>query len=224
MSPPEVIIKLQNIMRLIEPSYFTNNYNNRDELLDHIYRKHTELVEIKDMEEKRQQIFYENSIAKHFSIDIDIRISNLEKTLLNIYDYVLNNNSIVEKKMYFLIAMCALEDILIQGQESSFSINLFGLESEVKNSSYIVNDILEPLNKMFNELDMEVVVVDMLVNHKDLIEILNTKCERDGILLNWVNKIPDRLIMDTSMNFKDIKNILHMSDIITYNIRLYEAS
>lgn len=224
MSPPEVIIKLQNIMRLIEPSYFTNNYNNRDELLDHIYRKHTELVEIKDMEEKRQQIFYENSIAKHFSIDIDIRISNLEKTLLNIYDYVLNNNSIVEKKMYFLIAMCALEDILIQGQESSFSINLFGLESEVKNSSYIVNDILEPLNKMFNELDMEVVVVDMLVNHKDLIEILNTKCERDGILLNWVNKIPDRLIMDTSMNFKDIKNILHMSDIITYNIKLYEAS
>jgi hypothetical protein len=114
MSPPEVIIKLQNIMRLIEPSYFTNNYNNRDELLDHIYRKHTELVEIKDMEEKRQQIFYENSIAKHFSIDIDIRISNLEKTLLNIYDYVLNNNSIVEKKMYFLIAMCALEDILIK--------------------------------------------------------------------------------------------------------------
>lgn len=224
MSPPEVIIKLQNIIRLIEPSYFTNNYNNRDELLDHIYRKHTELVEIKDMEEKRQQIFYENSIAKHFSIDIDIRISNLEKTLLNIYDYVLNNNSIVEKKMYFLIAMCALEDILIQGQESSFSINLFGLESEVKNSSYIVNDILEPLNKMFNELDMEVVVVDMLVNHKDLIEILNTKCERDGILLNWVNKIPDRLIMDTSMNFKDIKNILHMSDIITYNIKLYEAS
>ena len=77
---------------------------------------------------------------------------------------------------------------------------------------------------MFNEFDMEVVVVDMLVNHKDLIEILNTKCERDGILLNWVNKIPDRLIMDTSMNFKDIKNILHMSDIITYNIKLYEAS
>lgn len=224
MSPPEVIIKLQNIMRLIEPSYFTNNYNNRDELLDHIYRKHTELVEIKDMEEKRQQIFYENSIVKHFSIDIDIRISNLEKTLLNIYEYVLNNNSIVEKKMYFLIAMCALEDILIQGQESSFSINLFGLESEVKNSSYIVNDMLEPLNKMFNEFDMEVVVIDMLVNHKDLIEILNTKCERDGILLNWVNKIPDRLIMDSSMNFKDIKNILHMSDIITYNIKLYEAS
>ncbi len=224
MSPPEVIIKLQNIMRLIEPSYFTNNYNNQDELLDHVYRKHTELVEIKDMEEKRQQIFYENSIVKHFNIDIDIRVSNLEKTLLNIYEYILNNNSIVEKKMYFLIAMCALEDILIQGQESSFSINLFGLESEVKNSSYIVNDILEPLNKMFNEFDMEVVVVDMLVNHKDLIEILNTKCERDGILLNWVNKIPDRLIMDTSMNFKDIKNILHMSDIITYNIKLYEAS
>ncbi len=224
MSPPEVIIKLQNIMRLIEPSYFTNNYNNKDELLDHVYRKHTELVEIKDMEEKRQQIFYENSIVKHFNIDIDIRVSNLEKTLLNIYEYILNNNSIVEKKMYFLIAMCALEDILIQGQESSFSINLFGLESEVKNSSYIVNDILEPLNKMFNEFDMEVVVVDMLVNHKDLIEILNTKCERDGILLNWVNKIPDRLIMDTSMNFKDIKNILHMSDIITYNIKLYEAS
>lgn len=224
MSPPEVIIKLQNIMRLIEPSYFTNNYNNQDELLDHVYRKHTELVEIKDMEEKRQQIFYENSIIKHFNIDIDIRVSNLEKTLLNIYEYILNNNSIVEKKMYFLIAMCALEDILIQGQESSFSINLFGLESEVKNSSYIVNDILEPLNKMFNEFDMEVVVVDMLVNHKDLIEILNTKCERDGILLNWVNKIPDRLIMDTSMNFKDIKNILHMSDIITYNIKLYEAS
>lgn len=223
MSPPEVIIKLQNIMRLIEPSYFTNNYNNQDELLDHVYRKHTELVEIKDMEEKRQQIFYENSIVKHFNIDIDIRVSNLEKTLLNIYEYILNNNSIVEKKMYFLIAMCALEDILIQGQESSFSINLFGLESEVKNSSYIVNDILEPLNKMFNEFDMEVVVVDMLVNHKDLIEILNTKCERDGILLNWVNKIPDRLIMDTSMNFKDIKNILHMSDIITYNIKLYEA-
>lgn len=224
MSPPEVIIKLQNIMRLIEPSYFTNNYNNQDELLDHVYRKHTELVEIKDMEEKRQQIFYENSIVKHFNIDIDIRVSNLEKTLLNIYEYILNNNSIVEKKMYFLIAMCALEDILIQGQESSFSINLFGLESEVKNSSYIVNDILEPLNKMFNEFDMEVVVIDMLVNHKDLIEILNTKCERDGILLNWVNKIPDRLIMDTSMNFKDIKNILHMSDIITYNIKLYEAS
>lgn len=224
MSPPEVIIKLQNIMRLIEPSYFTNNYNNQDELLDHVYRKHTELVEIKDMEEKRQQIFYENNIVKHFSIDIDIRVSNLEKTLLNIYEYILNNNSIVEKKMYFLIAMCALEDILIQGQESSFSINLFGLESEVKNSSYIVNDILEPLNKMFNEFDMEVVVVDMLVNHKELIEILNTKCERDGILLNWVNKIPDRLIMDTSMNFKDIKNILHMSDIITYNIKLYEAS
>ena len=224
MSPPEVIVKLQNIMRLIEPSYFTNNYNNQDELLDHVYRKHTELVEIKDMEEKRQQIFYENSIIKHFSIDIDIRVSNLEKTLLNIYEYILNNNCIVEKKMYFLIAMCALEDILIQGQESSFSINLFGLESEVKNSSYIVNDILEPLNKMFNEFDMEVVVIDMLVNHKDLIEILNTKCERDGILLNWVNKIPDRLIMDTSMNFKDIKNILHMSDIITYNIKLYEAS
>lgn len=224
MSPPEVIVKLQNIMRLIEPSYFTNNYNNQDELLDHVYRKHTELVEIKDMEEKRQQIFYENSIVKHFSIDIDIRVSNLEKTLLNIYEYILSNNCIIEKKMYFLIAMCALEDILIQGQESSFSINLFGLESEVKNSSYIVNDILEPLNKMFNEFDMEVVVIDMLVNHKDLIEILNTKCERDGILLNWVNKIPDRLIMDTSMNFKDIKNILHMSDIITYNIKLYEAS
>jgi hypothetical protein len=84
--------------------------------------------------------------------------------------------------------------------------------------------MLEPLNKMFNEFDMEVVVIDMLVNHKDLIEILNTKCERDGILLNWVNKIPDRLIMDSSMNFKDIKNILHMSDIITYNIKLYEAS
>ncbi len=224
MSPPEVIIKLQNIMRLIEPSYFTNNYNNKDELLDHVYRKHTELVEIKDMEEKRQQIFYENSIVKHFNIDIDIRVSNLEKTLLNIYEYILNNNSIVEKKMYFLIAMCALEDILIQGQESSFSINLFGLESKVKNSSYIVNDVLEPISKLFNEFDMEVVVVDMLVNHKDLIEILNTKCERDGILLNWVNKIPDRLIMDTSMNFKDIKNILHMSDIITYNIKLYEAS
>ncbi len=224
MSPPEVIIKLQNIMRLIEPSYFTNNYNNKDELLDHVYRKHTELIEIKDIEEKRQQIFYENSIIKHFSIDVDIRVSNIEKTLLNIYEYILTNNSIVEKKMYFLVAMCALEDILIQGQESSFSINLFGLESEVKNSSYIVNDILEPLNKMFNEFDMEVVVIDMLVNHKDLIEILNTKCERDGILLNWVNKIPDRLIMDTSMNFKDIKNILHMSDIITYNIKLYEAS
>ncbi len=77
---------------------------------------------------------------------------------------------------------------------------------------------------MFKKTEMEIVVIDMLVNHRDLIEIINTKSERDGILLNWVNKIPDRLILDYSMDFNDIKKVLHMSDIITYNIKLYEAS
>ena len=77
---------------------------------------------------------------------------------------------------------------------------------------------------LFKKTDMEIVVIDMLVNHRDLIEIINTKSERDGILLNWVNKIPDRLILDYSMDFNDIKKVLHMSDIITYNIKLYEAS
>ena len=161
---------------------------------------------------------------RHFSIDVDIKISNIEKTLSSVYEYIHNNDLIVSKKMYFLISMCALEDILIQGQDSSFSINVFGLENEVKNSSYIVRDILEPLIGLFKKTDMEIVVIDMLVNHRDLIEIINTKSERDGILLNWVNKIPDRLILDYSMDFNDIKKVLHMSDIITYNIKLYEAS
>ena len=64
----------------------------------------------------------------------------------------------------------------------------------------------------------------MLVNHRELIEIINARSERDGILLNWSNRIPDRLLLDNSMNFSDIKNILHMSDIITYSIKLYETS
>lgn len=224
MSPPEVILNLQKILKTIEPSYFTNNYSNKNELLDHIYKKHSELTTIKEIEENKHMIYNYKEKTRHFSIDVDIKISNIEKTLSSVYEYIHNNNSIVSKKMYFLISMCALEDILIQGQDSSFSINVFGLENEVKNSSYIVRDILEPLFGLFKKTDMEVVVIDMLVNHRDLIEIINTKSERDGILLNWVNKIPDRLILDCSMDFNDIKKVLHMSDIITYNIKLYEAS
>ena len=224
MSPPEVILNLQKILKTIEPSYFTNNYSNKNELLDHIYKKHSELTTIKEIEENKHMIYNYKEKSRHFSIDVDIKLSNIEKTLSSVYEYIHNNNSIVSKKMYFLISMCALEDILIQGQDSSFSINVFGLENEVKNSSYIVRDVLEPLIGLFKKTDMEIVVIDMLVNHRDLIEIINTKSERDGILLNWVNKIPDRLILDYSMDFNDIKKVLHMSDIITYNIKLYEAS
>lgn len=224
MSPPDAILNLQNIVRVLEPSYFTSNYNNKNELLDHIYRKHSELSEIKQLEETKEDIYNYKKARRYFSIDIDIRISNIERTLNNIYDYISGNKSIINKKMYFLIAMCALEDILIQGQESSFSINVFGLETEVKNSSYIVRDILEPLIGVFKKNDIEYVVIDMLVSHRELIEIINARSERDGILLNWSNRIPDRLLLDNSMNFSDIKNILHMSDIITYSIKLYETS
>ena len=114
MSPPEVILNLQKILKTIEPSYFTNNYSNKNELLDHIYKKHSELTTIKEIEENKHMIYNYKEKNRHFSIDVDIKISNIEKTLSSVYEYIHNNDLIVSKKMYFLISMCALEDILIR--------------------------------------------------------------------------------------------------------------
>ena len=76
MSTPEVILNLQKILKTIEPSYFTNNYSNKNELLDHIYKKHSELTTIKEIEEKK--LTWENMTSEMVISKLKMRLDSLK--------------------------------------------------------------------------------------------------------------------------------------------------
>lgn len=229
MNYDSLTYKLNTIFANGNQSFFTSFSSDKGNAVEAIEKRFSELSD-KRLKLNRSDDFFKEArfVDKTYDIKVDVKIISLEKNLRTIYNYIKNNNYILNKKLYFTIAIAALEDILINGSESVFVLSVFGIRLREEDIGYLLEDTFEPLMELYKENDndnsmsiIEISILDILKNHKELIETMNSQLDK-GILLSWANRLPDKIMYDNDITFDDISNCLHLADIATLDIKLYE--
>lgn len=222
MNYKTLVQKVNEMFRNGNESFFTSYVSDKNNAIEAIERKFSELRDTRvrlDKDEFRDLY----KIDSTYDIALDLKILSLEKNTRNIYRYIKNNNNINSKMLYFTIALAAVEDILVNGCESVFALNVFGIDVRNEDILYIAEEIFEPLSEIYDIQDVAVATLDIIINHRHLIEIINSQLEK-GILLSWCNRLPDKIIYDNNVDFINVENYIQMADIATIDIKLYEMS
>ena len=222
MNYDSLTYKLNAIFASGNQSFFTSFSSDKGNATDAIEKRFTELSD-KRIKFNRSDDFFKDArfIDKHYDIKMDVKIVSLEKTFRAIHNYIKSSKDIVNKKLYFTMCSAIVEDILINGSESAFVLSVFGIQFREEDMWYLIEDTFEPLCKIYLEEDIEISTLDILLNHKELIEIVNSQLDK-GILLNWTNRLPDKIMYDKNINFEELSSYLHLADIAILDIKLYE--
>lgn len=222
MNYDSLTYKLNTIFANGNQSFFTSFSSDKASATEAIEKRFTELSD-KRLKFNKSDDFFKGAkhVDKNYDIKVDLKIISLEKNFRTIYNYIKTHKDIVNKKLYFVMASAIVEDILINGSESAFVLNVFGIQFREEDIWYIVEDTFEPLNRMYLEDEIQVATLDILLNHNELIEIMNSQLDK-GILLSWSNRLPDKIMYDDTITFEELSNYLHLADIATLDIKLYE--
>lgn len=224
MNYDSLTYKLNSIFSNGNQSFFTSFSSDKGAAVEAVEKRFTELKDRRVKFNKSDDFFKDSKhVDKNYDIKMDVKIISLEKNFRTIYNYIKNNDNIVDKKLYFIMSSAIVEDILINGSESPFVINVFGIQFRDEDIGYLLDDTFESLSRLYIEEEIEIAILNILKNHTELIEIVNSQLDK-GILLNWPNRLPDKIIYDENITFEELYNYLHLADISILDIKLYELN
>lgn len=222
MNYKTLVQKVSEMFKNGNESFFTSYVSDKNNAIEAIEKKFSELRDTK-VRIECDNFLNSSKFNTTYDIALDLKTMSLENSTRKIYRYIKNNTEINSKMLYFTIALAAVEDILINSCDSVFAINVFGIDIRNEDMLAIAEEIFEPLSEMYDIDDIAIATVDMICNHRALMEIINSQLDK-GILLSWCNRLPDKIMFDNNVDFSNVEQYIQMADITTIDIKLYEMN
>lgn len=213
MNYRKTIEKIEDLICTSKDSYFSNTYMNTYSIKEILEERWSEL----------RTISFENDDSV-IDFTLNLVIMSMEQPISKIYNIIKKKDTIKDKKEAFTLSMLLLEDVLISGYTPIISYNILTDDYVIDNYVDILLDNSLISDEEFNRPEhyewSRDILVDIIRHHKEILEVI-TGWADFGILIEWTNKFPDFVNVQS---FEELEQNLRFADCSIMRMKILDTS